>query len=160
MNKTLKLLSIYGVLACLVILSGCGKPHTEKLTGLVVINVLDKQLYDDCHIKGSISIPFEQLTEEIEKKVDKNAEVILYCSNYMCASSGYGCRKLTDLGYTNVSVYEGGTAEWFQENLPVEGPAHQKYLQRKLTPPEHVDDTEGICVITVDELAAKLGCAK
>jgi rhodanese-related sulfurtransferase len=157
MKNTLKSY-IFCALAIVLVLPGCWS-SSEKKTGLVVINVLDKQMYDDCHIKGSICIPFEQLAERIVDEIDKDAEIVLYCSNYMCASSGYGCKQLAGLGFTNVSAYEGGTAEWYQEGLPVEGPANQKYLQRKLTAPEHIEN-DGFCIITVDQLADKLGVKK
>ena len=45
-------------------LSGCVSSEKKEIDApkLLVINVLDKALYDDCHITGSIHVPFDQVT--------------------------------------------------------------------------------------------------
>lgn len=147
---------------CGLMLSSCGgksqetenKEENKLRSGLVVINVLDKKLFDDCHIKGSINIPVEEIAKS-EQSIDKNAEIVLYCSNYLCSSSEYAARKLKALGFANVAVYSGGTAEWFQKGLPVEGPHQSAYLTKANEPVEMQE--EGINVVTVDELAGKMG---
>jgi rhodanese-related sulfurtransferase len=136
----------------------CGISTCNKKTGLVVINVLDKDLYNDCRIKGSINIPFEMI-ENSADQIDKNADVVIYCSNYQCASSEYAARKLKEKGFTKVSVYEGGMAEWYQQGLPVEGPQTQPYLKRGCSPTP-LEAASEIPIISVDELAQKMGIAK
>src|SRR5574342_286397 len=89
------------VLITLCWLPGCWQ-NSEKQKGLVVVNVLDKDLYDDCHIKGSINIPFEIIEEQAVAHIDKNADIVIYCSNYQCSTSEYAARKLRGLGFTNV----------------------------------------------------------
>jgi len=159
MKNSLKQLYGIGAIIILFMVSGCQREaeNVTKYTGLVVINVLDKKLYDDCHIKGSISVPFEQVIEFVRKHVDKDAEIVLYCSNYMCTTSGHAAKKIAALGY-NVVVYEGGTAEWYQQGLPVEGPAKEPYLKRVIPQPEGMD-TDVIHQITSQELAHKLRIA-
>ncbi len=146
---------IQGVMVAIVLLlSGCWWGANEKKTGLVVVNVLDKKFYDDCHIKDSICIPFE-MTEQCVDTIDKNAEVVLYCSNYQCTSSEYVAQQLLKKGFSNLCVYEGGMAEWYQQGLPVEGPHKQAYLSkpcRKLS----YDEQSNIRVITANELAQKM----
>ncbi len=151
--------------ACGLVLPSCGgksnqEPESKQETqqvhkGLVVINVLDKQLFDDCHIKGSINIPVEEIAQ-CEQCVDKDADVVLYCSNYLCSSSGYAARKLQAAGFKNVAVYAGGTAEWFQKGLPVEGPHKSSYLTNVIEPVGNTQE-EGVAVVTVDDLARKMG---
>lgn len=139
MMKILKRSAFLASVMFLFVLPACwswgSKQEQAKLTGLVVANVLDKASYDDCHIRGSIHIPFEQVKEYAQEHIDKNAEIVLYCSNYMCSSSGYARQQLLDMGFKNVLVYEGGTAEWFQQGYPVDGPAQQPYLQRVMQAP-------------------------
>jgi rhodanese-related sulfurtransferase len=138
-----------------LLLVGCGKEKQQpKKTGLVVVNVLDRELYDDCHIKDSIHIPFESI-EQCARDIDKNAEVVLYCSNYMCSTSEYAGKKLRELGFANVRVYEGGTAEWFQKGLPVEGPCQKSYLSRVGN--FGTDSANSIPNISAYELAEKMG---
>jgi rhodanese-related sulfurtransferase len=145
------LVFIFGIL--IVTLPGCWHSN-EKKDDILVINVLDKELYDDCHIKGSINIPFEMIEEQMAS-IDKNKPIVLYCSNYQCSSSEYAARKLRSQGFKNVYVYEGGTAEWFQEGLPVEGPHTQVYLKKTCRQLPH--ENEGIPMITAKDLAKKMG---
>ena len=48
------------LLAAIVLLPSCGWDSGSK-PSFVLVNVLDKEFYDDCHIKGSINVPFENL---------------------------------------------------------------------------------------------------
>lgn len=125
----------------------------QKKSGLLVVNVLSEALYDDCHIKGSMNVPFEEL-DSFYDTIDEDAQVVFYCSNYMCSSSGYAAKKLKSKGFKHVWAYEGGTAEWFQAGLPVEGPSKQPYLRKKMDP---VDQGPDVPVITTQELAQKMG---
>lgn len=144
-------------LVVLVFVPGCWQKEQQESTprtGLVVVNVLDKDMYTDCHIAGSINIPFENL-ENSMNTIDKNAEVVFYCSNPMCTASEYAAVQFKKAGFTNVSVYEGGTAEWYQKGLPVEGAACSDYLKQPVTPV--ASESHPCTVLTVDELAKKMG---
>lgn len=138
----------------------CTKESTEqqaKKSDLVVINVLDKELYEDCHIKGSVNVALDQL-EQFAAGLDKeNAEIVVYCSNYQCSASETAAKKLQELGCKHVAVYEGGMAEWHQQNRAHEGactPEKSAYLATKVERPqvEHKD----ITVIDADTLEQKI----
>ncbi len=147
-----KSLFIIGILA--VVLPGCWYT-VQKRDGLVIVNVLDKELYEDCHIKNSINIPFEMI-EEQAATINTNADVVVYCSNCQCSTSDYAARKLYNQGFTKVAIYQGGTAEWFQEGLPVEGPHKQAYLVKPCR--QLPQDSDGVIpIITTAELARKMG---
>ena len=137
----------------LVTLSSCWKGGVEKKKkGVVVINVLDKEYFDDCHIKGSIHIPFVKVKEEVPKIADKDATVVLYCSNYMCSASGEAAKLLAKLGYKKAYAYEGGVAEWHQKGYPTEGPCKKGYLKGKMSAPEKQEKY----VISANDLKKKL----
>ena len=136
----------------LVALSSCQKEVVEKKKGIIVVNVLDKELYDDCHIKGSIHIPFEDVQKEVPKLIDKDATVVFYCSNYMCSASGEAAKMMKKLGFKNAYAYEGGMAEWHQKGYPTEGSCKQGYLKGKMSAPEKQEDY----VISVQDLKKKL----
>lgn len=128
------------LLFLLILLPACWPWGAQKQKGLVVINVLDKELYDDCHIKGSINVPITDIESYAQERIDNAADIVLYCSNYFCGSSSFAREKLVKLGFKSVWVYEGGTAEWFQLNYPVDGPAKSPYLSKKIMVPEHQED--------------------
>jgi len=109
------------------------KIEEKKSQGsLIVVNVLDKKMYDDAHIKGSIHVDYSDLTKEAQKW-DKNATVVIYCADYLCGASYSGAQQLAALGFKDVRAYEGGMAEWYQLHqkdsaYELEGPAQLGYL--------------------------------
>lgn len=133
--------------AVLVVFSGCFT--SEKTPSLLVISVLDKELYEDSHIPGSINVPMDQFNKE-SAKWPKETKIVLYCSNYMCSTSTVLCKKLTKQGFKNVWEYAAGIAGWYQEKLPVEGPAKAEYLTLENNPP--VSHPEGVQVIETQAL--------
>lgn len=125
---------------------------------IVLINVLNKEQYVDCHIPGSISVPFQDL-EQFAQTLDKNTEIILYCSNYQCTASSAGAQMLIEKGFSNVSAFEGGIAQWYQLGYPVEGTCALPYLKKEIAEPQKSDlASEGtlIKIITAQELKQKL----
>lgn len=151
---------VLGLVMMIAVLPACWNKSENgpKKTGLFVLNVLEKSYYDDCHIAGSINVPFEIL-EQFARGLDKeHAEIVVYCANYACTASGAACKKLKSMGFKKVFAYEGGTAEWLQLGLPTEGPAQSSYLTKAYAKPEHTDPE--VPVITAQELAAKLKLAQ
>ncbi|KKP35666.1 MAG: Sulfurtransferase [candidate division TM6 bacterium GW2011_GWF2_32_72] len=118
----------------LVLLPAClgfwGKKEVCK-SDLLVIYVLDKEMYDDVHIKGSIHVYLEDL-ESFAKGLDKEQQIVVYCSNPMCSASASAWKTLNDLGFNNVWAYEDGMAGWYQAGLPCEGPATEDFLKKPI----------------------------
>jgi len=139
------------------------KVETKENQDLYVINVLDKNNYEDCRIAGSINVPFEEV-ETFAKDLDRKAEIVVYCANYSCTASSAAAQKLKELGFENVWAYEGGTAEWYQMGLkaegkyPVLGTCQASYLSAAN---EHVAQAEApsVPVINAEELREKM-CAR
>ena len=104
------------------------KNGLETNDNLVIINVLAEKYYRDCHIIGSINMPLESISKEIQG-IDRNAPIIIYCANASCPVSGKAIKILQRQGYTNVSEYVGGMKEWHDLGYPYEGPAEESYLK-------------------------------
>lgn len=139
--------------------TSCGCPHSAapvaaEAKSFHIVNVLDQNLFADAHISGSENVPFEELMN-VAQAWDKNATIVLYCSNYICSASGKGAEMLRARGFKNAFAYEGGMAEWFAlANDPevhgwpkpsdtqarcaftYEGPAQESYLKDVLSAPE------------------------
>lgn len=141
-------------LACVTCLCSCCwfSCHDCK-QALTVINVLDPELYNDCHIAGSINIPFEQI-EQRASSLNKDAEIVIYCSNYRCTASAHAVRMLKQQGFKRVYAYEAGMTEWYQQKLPVEGPCKQAYLTMDNKPLSSSDSD--ITIISTQELKQKI----
>lgn len=128
------------------------KEGKEKASSLQLVSVLNKKHHDDCHIKGSIWVPIDNVQQYAKEHFAPDAEIIFYCNNYMCSSSGFARKRLIDLGFKNVFVYEGGVAEWLQKGYPTVGPAQSAYLKRVMKAPEEVEPF----VLTAEQLKEKL----
>lgn len=122
---------------------------------LVLVNVLDPEQYKDCHIKGSINVPFEQL-DTFAHKLDKEIEVVFYCSNYMCAASGKAAQLFGKKGFKHVWAYEAGMTDWYTKNLPVEGACKASYLTMPNLPFESTEKSP-FMTISTNDLKVKLG---
>jgi len=141
------------------LLPGCwpgkNKESVSKIEDFAIVNVLGKDYYDDCHIKAPNSIYVDyQKIDEIGNMIGKNAEVVLYCANYMCKASANARNKMLQMGYDpkKVFLYEGGAAEWFKKGFPVGGPCKKGYLAMVGEPPEEKTDY----MLTAEELKAKV----
>ena len=142
---------IFTALLLLIFLPACW-PFSDNNQQLYVINVLDKPEYDDCHIKGSIQVSLEDV-ETFAKGLNKQTELVIYCSNYLCSGSGHVAQQLLHLGFKNVWAYEAGMAEWFQQGLPHEGKCSASYLHRTIKKPA-VDHE--VPLISTQELKEKM----
>ena len=116
---------------------------------VLLINVLTEDMYEDCHIKGSISVPIDQL-ESYAQKLDKNQKIVVYCSSYACHASAKAWRLLDGMGFQNLWAYEGGMAEWYHAGFPFEGACQAPYLMAKVEKP--AQEAKDVKKIEADEL--------
>lgn len=143
-------------LLCVLCLTGwtCEQKKEEK-PRFVIVNVLDKELFEDCNIKGSIQVPFTELKEYALNHWDKEkTEIVIHCSNYACRASGDGCRMLLGLGFKKVWAFEGGTAEAQWAGITMNGPCKESYLADYKKKETHTSPS--VPVISVDELKKKI----
>lgn len=138
-------------------LTGCwpfGSAQENLKPELVIINVLDKSEFDDCHIKGSINITFDEFENKVSS-LHKNNHYVVYCSDYMCMSSSFCVKLLKDANFENVWAYEGGMVEWYQKGYPCQGPAKSDYLKSENE--NFGDDQESdVPHITAEQLLEKI----
>ncbi len=90
----------------------------------VLLNVLTEEYYrPDKNIPGSRHVSVDKLDENTAKQYapDKNAQIVTYCGGGSCPASGKAAEKLSAMGYTNVSAYEGGIKEWEASGYPFSG---------------------------------------
>jgi rhodanese-related sulfurtransferase len=83
-------------------------------------NVLTDQYYHPAkNIPGSKRAPLDRLEGLLPAlNVQKNDEIVTYCASFQCSSSKQAAETLLRLGFTNVSAYEGGLADWQEGGLP------------------------------------------
>ena len=96
---------------------------------VLVVNVLDSEHYNDCHIAGTKHVPLDGLKEACADW-DKDKKVVVYCASYMCSASKEAAKLLSSLGFSKVCCYEGGTREWKEKGLPCEGACSMDYVTK------------------------------
>lgn len=88
--------------------------HYDRAT---IIDVREKNEWDEGHIPGAVHVPRGYLELRIENAVpDKSEPVVLYCAGG--TRSVLAARTLQDMGYTNVRSVAGGFGSWKDAGLP------------------------------------------
>lgn len=82
----------------------------------VVVDTSAKNEYDAKHITGALSIPAGQIAARA-KRLPKDKQIVFYGSDMEAAMRA--ALELEALGFTNVSVLEGGLQAWEDAKLPV-----------------------------------------
>jgi molybdopterin/thiamine biosynthesis adenylyltransferase/rhodanese-related sulfurtransferase len=86
--------------------------------GVALIDVREKDEWDEGHLPGATFIPRGHLESRIEKAVpEKEHPVIVYCAGG--SRSAYAAKTLQDLGYKDVVSMAGGYGEWKNAGLAV-----------------------------------------
>lgn len=156
-SMNIKALSL--CMVSLLLLSSCRwfKTQDSKAAdSLVIVNVLDKELHDDCHIRGSINLTMDQVEAHGKNNWDKDAtHVVIYCANYKCTASGASAKLLREMGFKYVWAYEGGTAEWKHLEYPINGSCTQGYLNDYAQPEGH-EVAPGTPTISAQDLKTKM----
>lgn len=88
-----------------------------------VVDVRAKEIFDQGHLPGAISLAFERFDEVVgDFFVDHPPEacVVLYCAGRECLDSHRFADRLVEFGYVNVKVFSGGFADWKAKGLKIE----------------------------------------
>ena len=97
------------------------RARLESGDPVTLVEALPPMYYEREHLPGAINIPHDEVDAlAAERLPDRDAEIVVYCASGPCQNSGIAARRLAALGYTNVSDYHEGKAEWIAAGLPVE----------------------------------------
>ena len=89
-----------------------------------LVFTLGEWQYRSAHIPGSLNLPCSPRlyeSEEALKSLDRDDEIVVYCSNEACFSSISVYHLLEKRGYRHVSHYAGGLLDWGDADYPLEG---------------------------------------
>ncbi len=72
-----------------------------------------KRKYAKGHVPGAIGMPFSQFDKMTNLlPADKAVPVVFYCGGLKCKLSLKSALKAKEMGYSNVSLFQGGYPEW------------------------------------------------
>ena len=83
-----------------------------------LVMALAEWAYQAKHIPGSIH--FATMKEAIQS-LNKDEEIVVYCSDENCIASTALGQLLERNGYSHVLHYSGGLQDWEQAGYPLEG---------------------------------------
>ena len=89
-----------------------------------LIHVLPEEHFACDHLPGAVNACVHEmvfLAKVADLVPDKTSPVIVYGAGGDSLDATTAAEKLTQAGYTNVTAFPGGIAEWRQNNLPLEG---------------------------------------
>ena len=79
--------------------------------------------FSEGHIPGAINLPtdlFDKYYFEVGENITKNDFLILYCTGPECHLSTSLSEIMTNFGYKNIMLFEGGFDTWEAAGLPIE----------------------------------------
>lgn len=98
--------------------------YVKEKRGLV-LDARPEIFYRFGHVPGALSLPrdeFEKGYTQLKAKLEANKSqlMIIYCSDESCEDSDLVYQALTNLGYTQISIFRGGWDVWAKAGLPEE----------------------------------------
>lgn len=96
------------------------KTKLDKGDAIKLVMALNRWAYDAKHIPGSLHFDHP---DDLYASLQKDDEIIVYCSSFDCLSSVALYRALVERGYINVRRYAGGLLDWEEAGLTLEGSA-------------------------------------
>ncbi len=93
----------------------------EKATPVQIVDIRNDEDYgkSDKIIPGAIRATFDTL-DEVMGKLNKNIEVVTYCSSPEEASSSDAADKMLHDGFTKARALKGGFNAWEEQSYPAE----------------------------------------
>jgi len=108
-------------------LSGISIDEAAKLfkdNNAFFIDARNADLYNRGHIKGALSVPWQDVDEQCLKIIDiipLDKIIITYCDGVSCHLCNYLADFLKELGYEHARALVNGWTSWNHHKLPVEG---------------------------------------
>lgn len=87
----------------------------------VLINALAREGFEEARIPGSINIPASDAVRIAPDLLARDQPIVVYCSSRSCTASPTLAQKLVDLGFSEVTDFEGGIDEWERASFPMRG---------------------------------------
>ncbi len=90
---------------------------------VVLLDARSPDAFAEGHIPGAINVPYDRLAEYLgvlQERVMPDDSVVCYCWSPSCDFSDQLADELRLMGYTAVTVFEGGWEAWTGADMPVE----------------------------------------
>jgi rhodanese-related sulfurtransferase len=93
----------------------------QRTNDFVLVDVSPRVYFRDYHIRGSLSVPEEELAQTV-RDWPRARRMVIYCLDRACGSGREVVRQLQLMGFADVLLYEGGKREWRSRQYESVGP--------------------------------------
>lgn len=88
---------------------------------VTVVDALPETYFATQHLPGAINLVEDDVADHADRLLpDRDAPIVVYCSNRSCGNSQAVASKLEQLGYRSVRKYADGIQDWVEAGLPTE----------------------------------------
>ena len=88
---------------------------------VTVVEALGPQYFEQAHLPGAVNVPPTDVAELAPSLLpDRDAAIVVYCSNLQCQNSANAQGEMLRMGYTNVRKYAEGKQDWEGAGLAFE----------------------------------------
>ncbi|SDJ12004.1 rhodanese-like domain-containing protein [Billgrantia gudaonensis] len=85
-----------------------------------LVEALPEKYFQQWHLPNAVNINHDQVRQRAPELLpNKQAAIVVYCASATCQNSHMAANQLEAMGYTDVTVYQGGKEEWEKAQLPV-----------------------------------------
>lgn len=100
------------------------RAYVKERLGLV-LDARPEIFYRFGHVPGALSLPKDEFEKGYAKlkttlESDMSQPIIVYCTDESCEDSEWVYQALTNLGYSQVSIFRGGWDAWTKAGYPEE----------------------------------------
>jgi rhodanese-related sulfurtransferase len=92
------------------------KAKIDRGDSFKLVMVLSDFAFQAGHIPGSLNL---NSLQDAPRLLNKDDDIVLYCSSVDCMASPTAYRLLTSAGYKHVRRYAGGLLDWTEAGLPL-----------------------------------------
>jgi len=88
----------------------------------IFIDARPESFYNEGHIKGALSLPWQEAEDkcfDVVEKIPEGVRIITYCDGANCELCDKLAVFLCDLGFEHVNALINGWTVWNRHNLPV-----------------------------------------
>ncbi|MEL6136791.1 MAG: rhodanese-like domain-containing protein [Cyanobacteria bacterium J06628_6] len=85
--------------------------------GLTIIDIRDRNDFNESHITGAISLPLPELIQRVRQVLEPNRDIYVYGNT---DTESAAAEALRQAGYASVASLRGGVAAWKAVGFPVE----------------------------------------
>lgn len=117
-----------------------------------IMRIVDKTPYGDCHILGTVTVPYDTLDDYV-KKYPKDAELVVYCETDNSYLARQAALLLRALNYSNIFIYSDGMGYWHSLGFPTRGTCTCQKNNKQASKQEKIN---GVTELSAQELHAKM----